>query len=121
MYNSKTLNYPGVLRAFNKIEETPEIDNKFELLSSLSTLIDRAIQKDLSRIKLQNDAFSISITASDEEIRKLLVKLEESKITLYEGIANEDALITKNHYRFVKRRKYCSSKRKANTKFIKNR
>lgn len=100
MSNTKTLNYPGVLRAFNKIEEAPEIEDKVEILSALSNLIDRVIQKDLEQVRYQHKSVSKSITVTESEIQSLLVKLKESDIILYESMSNEQALIANRHYRF---------------------
>lgn len=100
MSHIKTLNYPGVLRAFNKIEESPDVENKIEVLSALSALIDKAIQKDLEQIRDQYKTVSKSITVTEDEIQKLLIKLQESDIVLYESISNEQALIANKNYRF---------------------
>lgn len=99
MRNAKTLNYAGVLRAFNKVEEASGIVDKTEILSALSNLIDRVIQEDLEQVRYQNRTVSNKITVADAEIKKLLTKLEESDIVLYESISNEQALIVKKHYR----------------------
>lgn len=100
MSNTKTLNYPGILRAFNKVEESSEIEDKVELLSALSNLIDRAIQKDLEQVRYQNKKFSKSITVTEAEIQQLLTILKESDIVLYESMPNEQALIANRHNRF---------------------
>lgn len=100
MSNTKTLNYPGVLRAFNKVEEASEIEDKVELLSALSNLIDRAIQKDLEQVRYQNKSFSKSITITEAEMQLLLTKLKESDIVLYENMSNEQALIANRRYGF---------------------
>lgn len=100
MSNTKILNYPGVLRAFNKIEEAPEIEDKVELLSALSNLIDRVIQKDLEQVRYQCKTVSKSIAVSEAEVQKLLIKLKESDIVLYESMSNEQALVANRHYCF---------------------
>lgn len=100
MSNTKTLNYPGVLRAFNKVEEAPKIEDKIEILSALSNLIDRVIQKDLEQVRYQYKTVPKSITVTEDEIQLLLTKLKESDIVLYESMSNEQALIANRHYRF---------------------
>ncbi len=98
--NSKVLNYPGVLRAFNKIEECPEVENKAETLSALSDLIERTIQKDLEYIRHQSESLSKQMTVKEEEVKALLSKLEKNNIVLYEGVSNEEALIVQTSYYF---------------------
>ena len=100
MSNSKVLNYPGILRAFNKIEECPEVENKAETLSALSDLIEKTIQKDLEYIRHQSETISREMTIQEEEITALLIQLEKNNIVLYEGVSNEEALIVKPHYYF---------------------
>lgn len=99
MNNTRTLNYPGVLRAFNKIEESPEIEDKVEILSILSNLIDKAIQTDLEQVRQQCRSVSKSITVTEAEIQKLLTRLKESDIVLYESMSNEQALFVNKRYR----------------------
>ena len=99
MNNIKTLNYPGVLRAYNRIEESSAIENKIEILSTLTSMIDRVIQMDLECVRQQHEAVSKNLAVTEEEIKKLLITLEESDVVLYEGLANEDALVIKKHYR----------------------
>lgn len=101
MSNTKTLNYPGILRAFNKVEETPEIADRTEILSALSKLIDRSIQKDLEQVEHQYKTFSHTVTVTEDEIQKLLTALNESEIVLYESMSNEQALIVNKHYRIA--------------------
>lgn len=118
MSNIKTLNYPGVLRAYNRIEESKIIKNKVEVLSALTSLIDRAIQIDLECVRQQHENISKSVAITEEEIRKLLATLEESDVVLYEGLANEDALIVKKQYAssVSNKAKRITSKRKINAK-----
>ncbi len=96
MNNIKTVSYPGILRAFNKIEEKQEFDNKIEILSSLSELIDKIIQRDLECIRFHREIINKTVNISDVEIGHLLKRLEESNIILYESISNEQALIQSN-------------------------
>ncbi len=101
MNRTKTLSYPGVLRAFNKIEEQNELANKNEILSILSTLIDAAIQKELECIRHQCKTISRRITISDRELKNLLEKLEENNVVLYDSVPNEEALILHKNYRMT--------------------
>lgn len=99
MNTIKTLNYPGVLRAYNRIEESSAVENKIEILSTLTSMIDRVIRMDLECVRQQHEAVSKNVAVTEEEIKKLLIALEESDVVLYEGLTNEDALVVKKHYR----------------------
>lgn len=99
MNNTKTLNYPGVLRAYNRIEESSIIENKIEMLSTLTSMIDRVIRMDIECVRQQHEAVSKNVAVTEEEIKKLLIALEKSDVVLYEGLTNEDALVVKKHYR----------------------
>lgn len=115
MNNTKNINYPGIIRAFNKIEEKQELENKFEILSLISSLIDEAIQKDLECVRVQHETISMAISISEDEIRKLLKELEESNITLYESISNEQALFFKKCYHVSSRDKLRHNTKKNRT------
>ena len=105
MSNIKALNYPGILRAFNKIEECPDIDNKIETLATLSKLMDKTIQEDLKCIRSRNNDVFKRIEVSEKEAKKLLLQLEENNIVLYEGMTNADALIVRSKRLFVRETK----------------
>ena len=119
MNTIKTWNYPGVLRAYNRIEESNVIENKIEILSTLTSMIDRLIQMDLECVRQQNEISTKSLTVSESEIKKLLTALEASNVILYEGLANEDALVTKKHYKAARpgKSKKASSKYRLKAKF----
>lgn len=112
MSNTKTINYPGVLRAFNKVEECPEADNRIETLSLLSKLIDQSIQKELECIRTSNESTCKRIAVSEEEIKNVLIQLDKNNIVLYEGVSNMDALIIKPHNIYARSMKVKSKRKK---------
>ena len=112
MNNTRNISYPGILRAFNKIEEKEEFDNKNEILSSLSVLIDKIIQMHLECIRFHQETITKTICISDDEISNLLKRLEESNIVLYESISNEQALIQSKYYHVSKVQKTKSDQKR---------
>lgn len=95
MSSGKVLSYPGLIRAYNRIEESSETVNRTETLSIISKLIDKMIQKDLECIRRAGEGISSKVTITREEMSDLLLHLEENNIILYEGVSNKDALIIK--------------------------
>lgn len=92
-------NYTGLLRAYNKVESTKNIDNKTRLLRIISSIIDRTIQDDLYLIQDKHKFYTFSsnykirVEVSSVEIENLLKELQKNNITLYKAISNKDALI----------------------------
>lgn len=88
------LNYPGLIRAFNKVETSADSIKKTEVMNFLSSLIDQLIQNQSSSIDLileKKSAFNCTIKS--EDFSKLLNDLKEFDIVLYSGITNEEALV----------------------------
>ena len=91
--NNIKINYASVIRAFNKISESSEIKNKTKLLSSLSDLIDKSIRNTMQQTSL-DEVFDGSIIVTKEELQYMLSELEKGNIVLYDGLLNEQALIS---------------------------
>lgn len=91
--NNIKINYASVIRAFNKISESSEIKNKTKLLSSLSDLIDKSIRNTMQQTSL-DEVFDGSIIVTKEELQYMLSELEKGNIVLYDGLLNEQALVS---------------------------
>lgn len=87
------INYASVIRAFNKVRESSEIKNKTKLLSSLSDLIDKSIRNTMQQTSL-DEVFDGSIIVTKEELQYMLSELEKGNIVLYDGLLNEQALVS---------------------------
>lgn len=86
------LNYPGVLRAFNRVDAYPDNNKeKKYLLNTLSCLIDKTIQRELECIDKQKYIEKI-IKVNGKEAEKLLKALEKNKIELYNNYSNKEIL-----------------------------
>lgn len=91
--NNIKINYASVIRAFNKVRESSEIKNKTKLLSSLSDLIDESIRNTMQQTSL-DEVFDGSIIVTKEELQYILSELEKGNIVLYDGLLNEQALVS---------------------------
>lgn len=92
------LSYPGLIRAFNRIEMCPADKSRKDMLQFLTDLIETAIQKDLEELfTSETQNINISINATQKQVETLLELLKQNNVKLYNGISNEEALIVNKY------------------------